>query len=244
MPQTRSRREQLQRRFKLAILAVTSTIVLGLLAGTSHGRYASRWALTRSRWAALRALGRTIDHAEVEAEWRYRRHYDIEQTRKKLQDVYDQYNPKMKGLLDHAGLDTAHALLRWGNFDYASGQARWVAAEIPRGVTVPPSRVLPPSLFLASRPSWWAAAIPWPAIGPDVFGGQDPAGHAHRIPAQVCFDGTPKKADGTLSFSAPRCYGTASGGIGSGSGSGNGNGNGNGNGARQAPDVPSNLKIH
>jgi hypothetical protein len=133
-------------------------------------------------------------------------------------------------------------LLRWGNYDYATGQARWVSAEIPRGVTAPPSRALPPSLFLASRPSWWAAAIPWPAIGPDVFGGQDPAGHAHKIPAQACFDGTLKKADGTLSFSAPRCYGAASGGPGN--GNGNGSGNGNGNGGGQAPSAPSNLKVH
>jgi len=117
VPHPRTRREQLQRRFKLAILAVTSVIVLGLLAGTSHGRYASRWAVTRSRWAAMRVLGRSIDHAEVEAEWQYRRLYDIEQTRTKLEDVYDQYSPKMKGLLDYAGLDPAHALLRWGNFE-------------------------------------------------------------------------------------------------------------------------------
>jgi len=132
----------------------------------------------------------------------------------------------------------ASTLLRWGNYDYASGQARWVSTEIPRGVTVP-SRVLPASLFLAGRPSWWAAAIPWPAIGPDVSGGQDPAGHAHKIPAQACYDGTPKKPDGTLSFAPARCYGTAS----SIPGTGNGNGNNNGNGGRSAPSAPANLTV-
>ena len=97
-------------------------------------------------------------------------------------------------------------MLRWGNFDYATKQARWDPAEVPDDVTVAMSRALPASLFLAARPSWWGA-IAWPAIGPDVTGGEDPSGHAHRIPAQVCFEVTPKRADGTLSFDAITCYG-------------------------------------
>jgi hypothetical protein len=97
-------------------------------------------------------------------------------------------------------------MLRWGNFDYATGQARWSEEEIPRDVAVPTSRALPASLFLSARPSWWGT-IPWPAIGPDVTGGQDPSGHAHRIPAEVCFETTPKQGDGTLSFNASTCYG-------------------------------------
>jgi hypothetical protein len=77
---------------------------------------------------------------------------------------------------------------------------------VPGDVTVAMSRALPASLFLAARPSWWGA-IAWPAIGPDVTGGEDPSGHAHRIPAQVCFEVTPKRADGSLSFDAIICYG-------------------------------------
>jgi hypothetical protein len=111
------RGEKLARRFKLAISTLTATVVLGLLIGTSHGRHAARWAWTRSRWAMLHVVGRPIDRAEVDADWRHKRSYDIEQTRGKLKNAYDQYDPKMKGLLDYAGLDPAHALLRWGNFD-------------------------------------------------------------------------------------------------------------------------------
>jgi hypothetical protein len=96
-------------------------------------------------------------------------------------------------------------LLRWGNFDYATKRATWSAGEIPRDVAPPGSRTLPASLFLSARPSWWGS-IAWPAIGPDVSGGQDPAGHAHRIPAQICFETTPRQADGTLSFDAVACY--------------------------------------
>jgi hypothetical protein len=49
--------------------------------------------------------------------------------------------------------------------------------------------------------------MPWPAIGPDVTGGQDPAGHAHKIPAQVCYETSAMNGDGTLSFNADSCYG-------------------------------------
>src|SRR6185503_17806288 len=40
-------------------------------------------------------------------------------------------------------------VLRWGNFDYATRQARWDTAEVPKDVAVPASLALPASLFLA-----------------------------------------------------------------------------------------------
>jgi concanavalin A-like lectin/glucanase superfamily protein len=99
---------------------------------------------------------------------------------------------------------TVTSLLRWGNYDYATGQARWNTAEIPAGHPVPPT-ALPASLFLSARPSWWGA-MPWPAIGPDVSGGYDPAGHVHRIPAHVCYDTSARNADGSLIFDPAQCY--------------------------------------
>src|SRR5262249_52272237 len=74
-------------------------------------------------------------------------------------------------------------MLRWGNYDYATHQARWNASEVPGDNAVPPTRALPASLFLSAKPSFWGA-MPWPPIGPDVMGGQDPSGHAYKIPAQ------------------------------------------------------------
>ena len=53
-------------------------------------------------------------------------------------------------------------MLRWGNFDYATKQARWNADEVPGDVTMTLGRSLPPSLFLASRPAWWRD-MPWPS---------------------------------------------------------------------------------
>jgi len=96
-------------------------------------------------------------------------------------------------------------LLRWGNYDYATGQTHWDAAEIPAGTPIPPDHALPPSLFLFAKPSWWGA-MPWPAIGPDVAGGQDPAEHVFKIPAQVCYENSPKDGNGVLLFNAGICY--------------------------------------
>jgi hypothetical protein len=111
----RSRR--LARRFKAAIALGTLLLVSSLLLGTSSGRYAARWALTRSRWTVLQAVGLPLDRAEVDADWQRKRLYDIGQTRGKLREVYAGYDSAMKRLLTYAGLDPDHALLRWGNFD-------------------------------------------------------------------------------------------------------------------------------
>jgi hypothetical protein len=115
-------------------------------------------------------------------------------------------------------------LLRWGNYDYASGQARWDPNEIPAGQPVP-AATLPPSLYLSARPGWWGA-MPWPPVGPDVVGGQDSAGRAHRNPAQVCYNVSPKNSDGTLIFNASTCYT-----------------GGTGNPGNPAPSAPANLRI-
>src|SRR6185295_4632352 len=80
-------------------------------------------------------------------------------------------------------------LIRWGNFDYFSAASRWNAGEVPADVQVPTSQALPASLYYAAKPAWWPASIAWPPIGPDVSGGNaDPAGHANKIPAQLCFE--------------------------------------------------------
>jgi len=93
-------------------------------------------------------------------------------------------------------------------YDYATRQTRWNPAEIPADNPVPSTQTLPPSLFLSARPGWWGA-MPWPAIGPDVTGGQDPSGHAYKIPAQLCYESSPRNPDTTLVFNANNCYASA-----------------------------------
>jgi hypothetical protein len=102
---------------------------------------------------------------------------------------------------------TYSTLMRWGNYDAVTGTVKWDAAEIPSGVAVPGSHTLPASFYLAARPGWWSTpwgTPAWPAIGPDVSGGDESvAGHAAKIPAQLCFEHT--AAAGTA-FDARSCY--------------------------------------
>ena len=86
--------------------------------------------------------------------------------------------------------------LYWGNFDVVTGAVRWCGnssdtgwsstcsstSEVPTGAPVYLNSIptkgdtgagqaaLPASFYLSSRPSWFGS-IPWPAIGPDVSGG-------------------------------------------------------------------------
>lgn len=111
---------------------------------------------------------------------------------------YNTYSPDSGDFDDQV----AATILRWGNFDYATGQVRWLASEVPGGATL--TQYFPASLYLGEKPAWWGSAS-WPAIGPDVTGGDaDTSGHASRIPAQICYEST-VGAGGR--FNAATCYG-------------------------------------
>jgi hypothetical protein len=102
-------------------------------------------------------------------------------------------------------------LFRWGNWDSVTNATRWCApghtgfstacgnvSEVPSAIrnyanAVPLTETLPPSFYLRARPSWWTTAFgtpPYPAIGPDVVGGtlSNSGGHAHKIPARLCYE--------------------------------------------------------
>ena len=114
-------------------------------------------------------------------------------------------------------------LMRWGNYDTVRGAVQWLASEVPSGLSlygnlVPGNQILPASLYLALPPKFWATpwGIPsWPAIGPDVTGGNLPgvAGHANKIPAALCYANSPVDSRypgaagrGVLLFNADVCY--------------------------------------
>ena len=96
-------------------------------------------------------------------------------------------------------------LLRWGNYDYFNKTTRWVLSEIPSDVTAPTDQAIPNSYYYSNRPSWWKAGVPWPAIGPDITGGNgDVSGHVNKIPAQLCWETRNLLGSGT--FNAAACY--------------------------------------
>jgi hypothetical protein len=110
-------------------------------------------------------------------------------------------------------------LMRWGNYDTANASNQFNASEVPSGISpygnaVPANQNLPASFYLSATPTWWGN-VPWPAIGPDVTGGNlsGVGGHANLIPAGNCFlnvMGGPADGSGNvLTFNASTCYGNA-----------------------------------
>jgi hypothetical protein len=115
-------------------------------------------------------------------------------------------------------LATARTLMRWGNFDTVNQQAQWKASELPSGIgllanPVPATHELPASFYLSGKPDWWGT-MPWPAIGPDVTGGEDPTGHVYANPAELCYRNAPRdeaypedqSGNRILVFNADRYY--------------------------------------
>lgn len=121
-------------------------------------------------------------------------------------------------------LEVANDVMRWGNYSVvtqasdtpANSGIRFVASEVPSGLAqfanpVPASQALPASLYLSSKPSWWST-MPWPAVGPDVTGGDiaNVGGHAYHNPAANCYlsvmGGKTDGSSGILAFNANTCY--------------------------------------
>jgi len=80
------------------------------------------------------------------------------------------------------------------------------------------------SFYLSAQPSWWRTpwgTPPWPAIGPDVTGGDisnsPTGGHAWKIPARLCFENSaidpacPSSNPRIRLFDANICYGVSGG---------------------------------
>ena len=87
-----------------------------------------------------------------------------------------------------------------GNYTHADGAIAWSGSI---------THALPCSMYLSAQPAWWRG-LPFPAIGPDVTGGDGPAGHAYGNPARACFakmGGVDGGQGSPLKFNATDCYG-------------------------------------
>ena len=90
----------------------------------------------------------------------------------------------------------ASTLLRWGNFDAFSNSTHWDGTELA-GETAPADHVLPASLYLPGKPSWFGATA-WPPIGPDA------SPMAQKLPAQLCYESSSLSGGG--GFDPSVCY--------------------------------------
>lgn len=71
-----------------------------------------------------------------------------------------------------------------GDYSYADSSINWGFGGYKDADSS--DHTLPSSMYLSSKPAFFGSTA-WPAIGPDVTGGNDTSGHVHYIPAQVCF---------------------------------------------------------
>jgi hypothetical protein len=106
----------------------------------------------------------------------------------------------------------AQTILRWGNYDTINGSIQWNTSEVPSS---PPGNVLsnpvptgctssgscPASFYLPGRPSWWPSSIAFPAIGPDVSGG-----NVGQCTGNL---NTPGQYGGVAATSSSQCKGTS-----------------------------------
>jgi hypothetical protein len=107
-----------------------------------------------------------------------------------------------------------NSTFRWGNYDTVTNAVRFVSTEVPTGLSqyanaMPAGQVLPDSFYLsAAKPNWWPATKPYPAVGPDVTGGNvaGVTGHAYTIPALDCFSSI---GGNMATFNAATCYAQA-----------------------------------
>lgn len=110
------------------------------------------------------------------------------------------------------GFTTAAAfntMQRHMNYDYFTNTTKTCgSAGEPPCQSSATGTILPNSLYLAAKPSWFCvqtSTITYPPVGPDVSNGIDQAGHAHKIPARVCYDNTPLDGNGNKKWNGKNC---------------------------------------
>ena len=114
--------------------------------------------------------------------------------------LFGYYNAESGSSVNGSLLPYQSAALH-GEYNAVDGSTTWLPAV---------SHALPASLYLAGRPAWWPASIPFPAVGPDVTGGIGPGGHAYMNPAESVYMNSMGGAEGgpgsPLAFNAQAYY--------------------------------------
>jgi hypothetical protein len=112
------RSQRTERRFKLLIVMTTCCVIALIVRGIPWGRYVSASITASARQAARNVAGISKPRSEIDESWRRRRQRGIEDTRKKVERFYARADPAYQRMLQYAGMDPEHMLLRWGNFNW------------------------------------------------------------------------------------------------------------------------------
>jgi hypothetical protein len=112
----RSRR--LERLFKRAILVLTVVGVVGLVAGSTAGRFAVARTALRARSGVYRLLGYPQDREEIEAEHRLMRAQGIAEKTEVYRGYFEhEAKPEWRRVLEASGMAPGDAYVRWANVD-------------------------------------------------------------------------------------------------------------------------------
>ena len=111
------RARRVDRIFKAAIACLTIGLAAILLAALPSGRYFAGWLAARGRATTRQVVGLEPDRDAIDADWRRRREFDMQSAQARHRRAYAEYDEKQRRLLEFAGMDPDHVLLRWGNFD-------------------------------------------------------------------------------------------------------------------------------
>jgi hypothetical protein len=132
----------------------------------------------------------------------------------------------------------------WGNWDNVTNAVRWCGnssnagwattcgstSEVPSTLAayanpVPSTTTLPASFLYSAQPSWWPSGKKWPAIGPDVTGGNvgqcvgGTYATSEATSSSQCSGGTFTPLSTVVSIPAMDCYLNVMGGVSNGQGS-------------------------
>jgi len=79
-----------------------------------------------------------------------------------VSNAYDGTDSNQKLIYSLGGASdvSARSLYRHGNYDYVNNMTLWNDTA--------PTKTLPASLYLKTRPAWWPASTAWPWVGPDL----------------------------------------------------------------------------
>lgn len=107
-----------ERWFKWFIAAATAVVIALVLRMMPWGRFLVESTPSSARQAMRGFLGLGQSRAEIEDGWRRFRQLGIDTTRPTAERVYAQAGAGYQRLMQYAGLDPEHMLLRWGNYDW------------------------------------------------------------------------------------------------------------------------------
>ncbi len=108
-----------ERLFKRVNVGLVLLVLAALVVSTSRGRDAAMAAYSTARGAWRWGVGLKPERAEADARWQSQRLCGIEQTRARYQTFYERdASPRLRGILDAAGMSPRDALFRWANYDW------------------------------------------------------------------------------------------------------------------------------